>query len=220
MTTHKEMTLPESVTLYKVDIPNVGTMLTFAEPINPDCTFIMGEYTRHPKPMVQAEATLREDKGGVPAIYIPQDQIGRTHGTWSKYKRKMDNAGREQSNSKPRIALYQSANVIDGDTSDGYHTFNELYEHRHTLFAALLKCYPEIAWKSLKHADGTMFDGWFIAGLNTPSGQATYHIPMRLWYSFEANVLHEAPEWDGHTADDVIKRIAALKNPSDAGGEE
>lgn len=68
-TTHKEMTLPESVTLYKVDIPNVGTMLTFAEPINPDCTFIMGEYTRHPKPMVQAEATLRED-GGEPCCDV------------------------------------------------------------------------------------------------------------------------------------------------------
>jgi len=59
-TTHKEMTLPESVTLYKVDIPNVGTMLTFAEPINPDCTFIMGEYTRHPKPMVQVEGVSNQ----------------------------------------------------------------------------------------------------------------------------------------------------------------
>lgn len=103
----------------------------------------------------------------------------------------------------------------DGETSDGYHTFNELYEHRHALFASLLKCYPDKAWKSKKHDDGTMFDGWFIAGIETREGQATYHIPLRLWDDFQAEVIHVAPKWDGHTPDDVIKRLSTLARPQE-----
>jgi len=39
--------------------------------------------------------------------------------------------------------------------SDGYHTFDELYEHRHWLFLSLMKMWPERAWASKLHADGT-----------------------------------------------------------------
>ena len=114
-------------------------------------------------------------------------------------------------------ALDAGGDAITGDTSDGYHTFNELYEHRHALFSALLRCYPTEAWKSRKHDDGSMFDGWFIAGIHTPEGNATYHIPMRLWDAFEAHEVGNAPAWDGHTPDDVIKRIQALTQPSTTG---
>ena len=44
---------------------------------------------------------------------------------------------------------------IDGDTSDGYHTFSELYHHRAVLFSVIVKTFPERAWKSRKHHDGT-----------------------------------------------------------------
>ena len=98
-----------------------------------------------------------------------------------------------------------------GETSDGYHTFNELYEHRHLLFAQLVQ------WKSKKHSDGTMFDGWFIAGINKEKGkQITYHIPMRLWDSFKCEELENAPEWDGHTPNDVIERLKTLELVSQA----
>lgn len=107
-----------------------------------------------------------------------------------------------------------------GEISDGYHTFNELYEHRHTLFRAVLHAHQDRAWKSLLHDDLTMFEGWFIAGIETPDGQATYHLPLRLYDSFEVKQLPTAPKWDGHTADDVIKRIAALKqSPTEKMGE-
>lgn len=100
-----------------------------------------------------------------------------------------------------------------GDISDGYHTFNELYEHRHVLFSVICKHFN--GWKSKRHNDGTMFEGgWFIAGVNTPQGQATYHIPMRLWDDFKCEELAQAPEWDGHTADDVIDRIKSYNNPN------
>ena len=101
---------------------------------------------------------------------------------------------------------------ITGDTSDGYHTFNELYAHRHALFIALMKCHKDKSWRSLLHSDGTMFAGWFIAGINTPDGQATYHMPMSVWETTEGiETLRTAPEWDGHTPADVITRIGHLK---------
>lgn len=67
------------------------------------------------------------------------------------------------------------APVITGETSDGYHTFNELYHHRAVLFSVIVKAFPDHAWKSRKHHDGTMYDGMFIVGIETPDGQATYH---------------------------------------------
>ena len=43
---------------------------------------------------------------------------------------------------------------ITGDTSDGYHTFNELYHHRAILFSVICNSMPGIAWKAKKHHDG------------------------------------------------------------------
>lgn len=109
-----------------------------------------------------------------------------------------------------------------GKISDGYHTFDELYEHRITLFLVLCKKIEELKrwqcnirplmWKSKLHSDGTNFDGWFIAGINVEEGeQITYHIPMSRWG--EANfmeTLDQAPKFDGHTSQDVINRLQNL----------
>jgi len=97
-----------------------------------------------------------------------------------------------------------------GEISDGFHTFNELYEHRHMLFRALCRFNASRAWKSKKHHDGSCFKGWFIAGVFTPNDDEciTYHVPMRLWKAFSANkTLKRAYRWDGHTSKDVIKRL-------------
>nr|DAI28141.1 MAG TPA: zinc ribbon domain protein [Caudoviricetes sp.] len=101
---------------------------------------------------------------------------------------------------------------IDGDTSDGYHTFNELYHHRAVLFSVIVKAFPERAWKSRKHHDGTMYDGMFIVGIDTPQGQATYHYDVDpYWEMFACRELDRAPEWDGHTPAEAIARIGALE---------
>lgn len=42
-----------------------------------------------------------------------------------------------------------------GEISDGYHTFNELYQHRCALFLALMASNPSIS----KHHDGSEWDG-------------------------------------------------------------
>lgn len=51
---------------------------------------------------------------------------------------------------------------INGNTSDGYHTFNELYHHRAVLFSVIVGNFATRAWKSKLHADGTMYEGMFI----------------------------------------------------------
>lgn len=100
---------------------------------------------------------------------------------------------------------------IDGNTSDGYHTFNELYHHRAVLFSVIVKAFPKRAWKSRKHHDGTMYDGMFIVGIDTPQGQATYHYDVDpYWEMFACRELDYAPEWDGHTSAEAISRIGAL----------
>lgn len=100
---------------------------------------------------------------------------------------------------------------VTGDTSDGYHTFNELYHHRAVLFSVIVRMMPDKAWKSKLHHTGDMFDGMFIVGIETPSGQATYHYDIDpYWEMFDCKELERAPEWDGHTPSQAIERIATL----------
>lgn len=110
------------------------------------------------------------------------------------------------------IALLKAQEPITGETSDGYHTFNELYHHRAVLFSVIVANYPDRAWKSKKHHDGTMYDNMFIVGIDTPDGQATYHYDIDpYWDMFKCRVLDNAPEWDGHTPAQAIERIGKLK---------
>ena len=100
-----------------------------------------------------------------------------------------------------------------GEVSDGYHTFNELYLHRNTLFAVLCNTYRSDAWKSMRHADGSMYDDYFIAGIHTPAGMVTYHIELLHWDLFDVPELERAPEYDGHTSADVLERLPSLLQP-------
>ena len=104
----------------------------------------------------------------------------------------------------PRVATPEEIREI----SDGYHTFNELYQHRHALFLALLK--ERGGWACRTHADGTtMYEGQFIAGMDLDGRQISYHLPDELWAIAEDLGLpvDEAPEWDGHSSDEVALRL-------------
>lgn len=120
-----------------------------------------------------------------------------------------------------------------GDTSDGYHTFDELYEHRTGLLAALcnvaagvmeteglelrdMKC---LVFKSRHHHDGEMYDGMFIVGLNCSmlpgpwAKWATWHCEDKWWDRFNIPELDRAPEWDGHTPADALARLIECFTP-------
>lgn len=104
---------------------------------------------------------------------------------------------------------------------DGYHTFGELYEHRIVLWIKLCEMLYDIdnykgngqnVWKSKVHSDGSCDDGWFLLGYNETSGQQiTYHLPISKWDAcYFAKELGEAPEFDGHTSADVLKRLSEI----------
>lgn len=126
-----------------------------------------------------------------------------------------------QSDPKHVGKLVNVAGIIHSDdkkknhVTDGYHTFDELYEHRHALFIALCnnlaKEESADVWRSLNHADDTpMFEGMFIMGINTEQGdQISYHLPIEMWDYVNSHVqsVGKPPEWDGHTSEDVIKRL-------------
>ena len=115
-----------------------------------------------------------------------------------------------------RLADLIEPQPIIGDTSDGYHTFNELYDHRAKLFSVIVRCFKDRAWKSKLHHDGTMYEGMFIVGIETSQGQATYHYDIDpYWNVFDCKELARAPEWDGHTSEQAISRIASLRPSCD-----
>src|SRR5262245_61267688 len=94
------------------------------------------------------------------------------------------------------------------EQSDGHHTLSELYEHRHALFIALMKSHRDLAWCSRAHSDGTMYEGWFIAGLDLPTGRISYRLPIDLFSELDdIAILEDAPVWDGYTPSDVVARL-------------
>lgn len=128
---------------------------------------------------------------------------------------------------------FSSIHVFEGaaEATDGYHTFEELYNHRITLFIALCKMlddyyslafdtigadlHPGRIWRSKVNGDGTTWDGWFIMGINQEEGkQITYHLPLDRWEETEfAATLDQAPAFDGHTSEDVINRLKDIYTP-------
>jgi len=110
-----------------------------------------------------------------------------------------------------------------GKIHDGYHSFDELYEHRIANFIQICSSFnageailtagnESSVWKSKAHSDGSVWDGWFILGIFKEKGkQITHHLPMSKWEECEfAETLERAPEWDGHTSADVLERLKSL----------
>jgi hypothetical protein len=103
--------------------------------------------------------------------------------------------------------------IVDdkGKISDGYHTFDELYHHRMMLFAVICNTYKSRAWKSWKHHDGTMYEDYFIVGVETPDGSYTYHYHRDNWNIFRVKELKLAPKWDGHKPEDIGRLMSLLE---------
>jgi hypothetical protein len=113
---------------------------------------------------------------------------------------------------------------VDGNTSDGYHTFNELYEFRMLYNAALFN-----EWrgresilgfnvhKSKRHSDGELCFGgdWFIVVAYPNGKQISNHYELKYWDLFRIPERERADKWDGHTPQDVAKRLKRLlKEPN------
>ena len=106
---------------------------------------------------------------------------------------------------------------ITGETSDGYHTFNELYEFRKVYNAVLFNEWARTdkynVHKSTKHHDGEecFGGGWFIVVAILPTGQISNHYEMGDWDLFQIPVHGKALYmYDGHTPQDVMHRLNHL----------
>jgi hypothetical protein len=94
--------------------------------------------------------------------------------------------------------------------SDGFHTFAELYEHRHALACALARAIPGAAWRTRQHEEGAapMYEGMFLLGIDLPTGPVSWHLPDGYWYLLDGvRELARAPHWDGYTPADVVGRL-------------
>ena len=107
-----------------------------------------------------------------------------------------------------------------GEVSDGYHTFNELYEYRMLYNAAF---FNELAkqglydvHKSRKHSDGEYPFGdsnWFIVMAELPTGQISNHYEMKDWDKFQIPEKEVANKWDEHSPRDVAERLTSFTSP-------
>lgn len=97
--------------------------------------------------------------------------------------------------------------------SDGFHTMKELYDHRRALTAVLAAAASTAgdSWRSKAHHpdDSPMFKGgYFIVGIDLPTGTITYHYKLSHWDDFAAvPELEHAPKWDGATPGDSVTRL-------------
>ena len=100
-----------------------------------------------------------------------------------------------------------------GKISDGYHTFDELYEYRKLYNACLFNEWSKMkkynVHKSKKHSDGEKCfgGGWFIVMAQLPTGQISNHYELKDWDLFNCEEKKVCDKWDGHTPKEVSKRL-------------
>lgn len=111
--------------------------------------------------------------------------------------------------------------VKKGSISDGYHTFDELYEFRMLYNAAFVneyrKNHPESVEMSNRHSDGQecFGGGWFVVNIMLPQGlisnhyKDTYH--NRWLFNCKENSVARM-KYDGHTTKDVIERLTKFNS--------
>lgn len=102
---------------------------------------------------------------------------------------------------------------ITENTSDGYHTFKELYEFRLLYNAALFNEFAKQgiydAHKSERHSDGELCfgGGWFIVVAQLPTGQISNHYELKDWDKFNIPAKEIPALYDEHTVSDVATRL-------------
>lgn len=125
----------------------------------------------------------------------------------------MENLSHIDRDMKALIEAQQKLSEIEeqresGELSDGYHTFNELYEHRHRLWILICHTWRNLSFKTWLNSDKEKMEGWFILGLNHPElGQISYHLPARLWADCKVGSVAYNAHYDGHSSVDVLERL-------------
>lgn len=95
--------------------------------------------------------------------------------------------------------------IVGNDLSDGYHTFDELYDHRCLLYVSLCQLnYKLCSWRP-------DFEGWFVLYFQTHAGQISYHVPNKYLPLIEGLIERRDDEkWDGHMSANVLWRLESV----------
>lgn len=108
----------------------------------------------------------------------------------------------------------RSGELKPGSVSDGYHTFDELYEFRKVYNAALFNEWYASGrvevYKTYRDSEGNLFDNgdWFLVVAILPTGQISNHYAKEDFELFKIPEEPQSPyEFDGHTPQDVLQRI-------------
>lgn len=106
--------------------------------------------------------------------------------------------------------------IKNNDISDGYHTFDELYEHRVLLWINL--CLANAGHVNSSYFVKEHFAGWDLLVMTDASGdQLSYHVPIskRRLYENKIKVIDiDNHEFDGHTSENVLERLSRLADKS------
>ena len=107
-----------------------------------------------------------------------------------------------------------------GEISDGYHSFNELYDYRKTYNALLFKEWASYdipkydVHRSKKHHDGEpCFGGeYFVVTAMLPTGQISNHYKLKYWDDFDDIPEEPTVKWpyDGHSSEEALERMEQL----------
>lgn len=113
-----------------------------------------------------------------------------------------------------RASLFPVEQLIEKTTSDGHHTFEELYRYRLLYNAALFNQWAiedlYDVHKSMFHHDGTVPFGdrkWFIVVAELPTGQISNHYRVSDWDLFDIPMKDLPNVYDGHTPAMVAERL-------------
>lgn len=95
--------------------------------------------------------------------------------------------------------------IVAGDISDGYHTFDELYEHRCLLYIYIVRT------SGRGYLKRDHFPGWDCLYLEGAFGQISYHVPTVHRPLYVGHVA-EAPDhkYDGHTPQLTLERLRKM----------
>lgn len=109
--------------------------------------------------------------------------------------------------------------IIDGKTSDGFHTFDELYKFRMVFNALLVNEWASKELydihKSWNHSDWEKCFGgwWFIVVMELPTGQVSFHYKEKYFDLFKCQERELPNKWDWHSAQESLCRLKKfLKN--------
>lgn len=148
----------------------------------------------------------------VKADYVRAFCSARNTRNWSENSTKGERAFNRWLAAHDAQIRAEALSHADDSTSDGYHTFAELYQYRMLYNAWAIRAWLQAGYtvvKSDRHSDGELCFGGknFVVHAELPTGQVSNHYADEYWDLFDCPTVEKEPEYDGHTPQSAAVRI-------------